>query len=275
MFSRKDWWGISVSGLSSGALFLTPWLLLFAVGWWAEVRPATDIVVELYRPIEAVYLEIEPPPVEEEVGPPEEPVPEPAEEPLGAEDGAEDGEDAADDAAAGGDGTGDEAPEGAVDGDGPAPGEGGGGEGDTDGTADGEGDGSANSTKKKGKSNRCATPHPNVRTGADGIIEVDRTLVEYYTASLNRFMELGYSEPYERNGIKGFFIGGFGCTSPVYKAGLRRGDVLMTVNGKNTRTWVGVYLLYKKLRKETDFEVQVLRKGQTEPTMLRFRVVES
>jgi hypothetical protein len=281
-WSSKDGRGAAVSALISGGLFTLPWLVM-ALGVYAEVSPATDIVVEMYAPLEAVYLQIDPPPVEDPNTPlPEEPVDpsEPVDEeaPEGAADGDEAGADEADEEAGGEEGGPDDAPEGAVDGEGPPDGEGGEGDGEAgDGEAagTGDGDGDATKVKKKGRPSKCNNPHPNVREGADGVMEVDRSLVDYYTHSLNRFMELGYSEPYEREGMKGFLIGGFGCTSPVHKAGLRRGDVLMTVNGKKTRTWVGVYLLYKKLSKETDFEIVVLRRGATTPTTLRFRVVES
>lgn len=117
----------------------------------------------------------------------------------------------------------------------------------------------------------CAAPHPHVRVAGDGIVEIDRSLVDEYTASLDAFMRLGYSRPYDEEGVKGWYIAGFGCTSPVYKAGFRRADVLLSVNGRNTRSWVGVYLLYQRLKNREDFEVSVLRGGK--PLTLQFRVV--
>lgn len=125
----------------------------------------------------------------------------------------------------------------------------------------------------KGKSKRdCTKPHPNVRSSPDGIVEVDRSLVDHYTKNLQTFMTLGNSRPYDENGIKGWYISGFTCESPVHKAGFRRGDVLLTVNGKNTRSWVGVFLLYQKLKHQSDFEVEVVRKGVA--TRLRFKVID-
>ena len=117
----------------------------------------------------------------------------------------------------------------------------------------------------------CNEPHPNIRTGADGVLEIDRSLVEQYTKNLESFMSLGYSRPYDENGVKGWYISGFSCTSPVQKAGFRRGDVLLRVNGKPTRSWVGVFLLYQRLKNKDVFEVELLRKGK--PVRLQFRVV--
>lgn len=125
---------------------------------------------------------------------------------------------------------------------------------------------------RKGKNKLdCTKPHPHVRDGVDGVVEIDRSLVDEYTQNLQTFMTLGFSRPYDEDGIKGWYISGFNCTSPVHKAGFRRGDVLLEVNGKNTRSWVGVFLLYQKLKNQADFEIKLVRKGQA--TTLRFRVV--
>lgn len=123
----------------------------------------------------------------------------------------------------------------------------------------------------KGKRRSCDKAHPHVRVGDDGVVEIDRSLVEEYTADLSSFMELGYSRPYDEEGVHGWFISGFSCASPVAKAGFQRGDVLLSVNGRKTRTWVGVYVLYQKLKHKDAFEVALVRKG--EPLTLRFRVV--
>jgi hypothetical protein len=126
--------------------------------------------------------------------------------------------------------------------------------------------------QRKGKNKLdCTKPHANVREGEDGVVEIDRSLVDEYTQNLQTFMTLGFSRPYDEEGIKGWYISGFNCTSPVHKAGFRRGDVLLEVNGKNTRSWIGVFLLYQKLKNQADFEIKLVRKGQA--TTLRFRVV--
>ena len=125
---------------------------------------------------------------------------------------------------------------------------------------------------RRRRPSRCRDPHPNVRTGDDGVVEIDRALVDEVTRNLESFMQLGYSRPHDEDGVKGWYISGFSCASPVHKAGFRRGDVVLTVNGKKTRSWVGVYLMYQKLKKKDAFEVSLVRRG--EPITLRFRVVE-
>ncbi|MCA9493278.1 MAG: PDZ domain-containing protein [Myxococcales bacterium] len=148
------------------------------------------------------------------------------------------------------------------------------GMGTGDASGDGEGHAKAAPASKpsKGKRRNCNKPHPNVHTGEDGVTEIDRALVEHYTRNLERFMELGYSRPYDEGDVHGWYVSGFSCTSPVSKAGFQRGDVLLSVNGKKTRTWVGVFMTYQKLKKKDEFTVQIVRKG--EPVTLRFRVIE-
>ena len=278
--------GVWVSGLVSAGLFTLPWFMALLVGVYAEIQPAPDIVLELYEPLEAVVLRLDPPSTEEPDLPDDAPVEE-LEEPdptdpdgkeeevppdeVGEEDGEEDATDTVDEEAKGNGEEGGTDLEGAPAEEGAPPGDGSTGRGQ----GKGVGFGAIQRRAKKGWKSQCKVPHPNIRRGTDGIMEVDRSLVEYHTSSLKRFMELGYSEPFNRDGVKGFYIGGFGCKSPVHKAGLRRGDVVLTVNGKKTRTWIGVYLMYKKLKKKENFEVVVLRRGENEPRTLRFRVVGS
>jgi len=127
--------------------------------------------------------------------------------------------------------------------------------------------------RRRRRSEKCQRPHPHVRTAPDGVVEIDRHFVDKMTRNLKTFMSLGYSRPYREDDVKGWYISGFGCASPVFKAGFRRKDVLLTVNGKKTKTVTGVFLLYLKLKKQSDFEVRLLRRGKERT--LRFRVVPS
>ena len=153
------------------------------------------------------------------------------------------------------------------------------GEGSTEGAGEGEARGDDRGKKRpgagrtaKGRKKNCEKPHPNVRKAADGTVEIDRALVDHYTDNLESFMKLGYSRPYDEGDVHGWYVSGFSCTSPVSKAGFERGDVLLSVNGKKTRSWVGVFMLYQKLKKKDDFTVELVREGQ--PVTLRFRVVD-
>ena len=63
--SHEDAPGLGISAFISVGLFALPWLLALLVGVWADLQPANDIVVELYEPLEAVYLQLDPPADEE------------------------------------------------------------------------------------------------------------------------------------------------------------------------------------------------------------------
>lgn len=120
--------------------------------------------------------------------------------------------------------------------------------------------------------NTCRDAHPDVKPDGADHWEVNRELVDYYTANFKRFNSLGWSGPYESDTVKGWKIGGFGCNSPLYFAGLRRGDVVLTVNEKPTRTWMQILGTYTRLRRKDDFEVVLVRRGATK--VLRYTLVD-
>lgn len=125
--------------------------------------------------------------------------------------------------------------------------------------------------RKPGR-NTCRDAHPDVKASGTDHWEVNRNLVEYYTANFKRFNSLGWSGPYESDTLKGWKIGGFGCNSPLYFAGLRRGDIVLSVNDKPTRTWVQIFGTYTRLRRHDDFEVVLVRRGTTK--VLRYTLFE-
>lgn len=110
--------------------------------------------------------------------------------------------------------------------------------------------------------NRCKDSHPDVTADSEDRWTVNRNLVDWYTKSFKRFNSLGWSGPYENDDYKGWKIGGFGCNSPLHFAGLRRGDIVLTVNDKPTRNWLQIFGMYNKLRRKDRFEVVVIRRGK-------------
>lgn len=153
----------------------------------------------------------------------------------------------------------------------------------TQGSADAAGDGAgttpeaagqadAKPPRKSGRSGKCAEPNPAIAKLGDTMWSVQRDLIDYYTANMERFNSLGYSHKWEdESGAKGWQIGGFGCSSPLWKAGLRSQDVIQEVNGKKTNNVVQLIGIWISQRKKADFEVRVLRKG--EPVVLSYRVL--
>ena len=153
----------------------------------------------------------------------------------------------------------------------------------THGNADGAGQGTgttpnatdgteAKPARKPGRSGKCAEPNPAIRKVADATWSVQRDLIDYYTATMDRFNSLGYSHKWDgEDGSKGWQIGGFGCSSPLWKAGLRSQDVIQEVNGKKTYNVLQLIGIWISQRKKEDFVVHVLRKG--EPVVLSYKVL--
>ena len=117
-------------------------------------------------------------------------------------------------------------------------------------------------SRSHGRKSRCKSSSDDVSPQDDGSFRVKRSLVEHYTSSLKNFNSLGWSGPYKENGERGWKIGGFGCNSPLHFAGLRRGDVVKTVNGKKTNTWIQVFGAYTKLKRHEEFVIALVRKGE-------------
>ncbi len=124
--------------------------------------------------------------------------------------------------------------------------------------------------KKKKSRQKCAKSYDGIRKRPDGTYEVSRKLVNYYTGSVKHFNELGWSKPNERGDGKGWLIHGFGCNDPLYHGGLRRGDIVLTVNGKKTNNMMQVLMLYTRVKTKRHFEVVVRRRGKE--VTLRYNV---
>lgn len=137
-----------------------------------------------------------------------------------------------------------------------------GGDGAGDGQGTGEGDASGHAGARKGRKSRCSKDHPQIQARAERSYVVDRELVEHYTSSFERLKSLGWSGPYNEGDLRGWQISSFGCNSVLYHAGLRRGDVIQSVNGRATKNVLQVFMSWKKLRKYDTFDVVLVRKGK-------------
>lgn len=125
---------------------------------------------------------------------------------------------------------------------------------------------------KAGRKGKCGDPVPEIRKLADGHWEVDRSIVEHYTANLKRFNSLGWSRRYDRDGVQGWQVGGFGCASPLWKAGVRSSDVIRSVNEKKTYNVMQILGIWLGQRGREEFVIEVLRRG--EPITLRYTLVK-
>ena len=126
--------------------------------------------------------------------------------------------------------------------------------------------------KQKKSRRKCIKQYDGIRRRKDGTYEVSRKIVTYYTASVGRFNQLGWSRPNDKGDGKGWFVSGFGCNDALWHGGLRRGDVVLTVNGKKTNNMMQVFMLYSKVKTKKHFEVKVRRRGKQ--VVLHYDVVK-
>jgi hypothetical protein len=117
-------------------------------------------------------------------------------------------------------------------------------------------------THRPSRKSQCRQPHPQVHRVGTAAYEVEGDLIKYYTAKMERLNTLGYSKRYAEDEIKGWMIGGFGCKSPLWQAGLRSRDVVRSVNGKKTYNIVQIFGLWLGQRHKKEFLVTVLRRGK-------------
>lgn len=132
-----------------------------------------------------------------------------------------------------------------------------------------KGDGAPGRKQKKSR-RQCPKSYDGIQRRADGVIELDKSIVSYYTANLKRFNSLGWSK--NNKGGKGWVISGFNCFGPVWHGGIRRGDIILAVNGKKTNNMLQILRLYPKVRNQRKFEVDVLRRGRK--LTLRYEIVK-
>lgn len=145
------------------------------------------------------------------------------------------------------------------------------GEGEGDVAGDGQGAGSGGLSGRRvgydpdnrparpsGRANRCTDKHPSITKVSHTEYTVERELIEYYAGNPRRLDGLGWIA---REG-KGWEVGGFGCNGLLFQGGLRRGDVIQSVNGKKVSNLFQALAAYRQFRKERFITVIVERKDE-------------
>mgnify|MGYP001278799156 CR=1 FL=1 len=115
---------------------------------------------------------------------------------------------------------------------------------------------------RKQSRNKCPKTFEGIARRKDGVYEVDRSLVDYHTASIKHFNELGWSKDNDEGDKQGWYVSGFGCRDALWHAGFRRRDVVLRVNGKKTNNMLQILMLYSKVKAQKHFTVEVRRKDK-------------
>ncbi len=123
------------------------------------------------------------------------------------------------------------------------------------------------------RSKRCLEPDTRIVNLDATEWQVERSILAEYTKSIPALNTLGWVSRHEGDDgrVDGLIVRGIKCGSPLHAGGLRSGDVVQRVNGKQVKSLLGGVALYAKQHKRELFVVEVERKGQ--PLSLVYRVI--
>lgn len=126
--------------------------------------------------------------------------------------------------------------------------------------------------RPKGRPCKTPTPNPKIERTALGEFSVDRSLVSFYLTHLGELNRLGWSSRHKDDSGKsvGMRIGGVRCGNDLHLAGIRAGDVVHRVNGREVRSIPEAIWVYQRERKADIVEVELTRRGKLHT--LRYRI---
>ena len=116
----------------------------------------------------------------------------------------------------------------------------------------------------KGKRNDCpVNPKSGVKKTGHLAWVIERDVVEFYAGHLKELMKLGTVRAHRtpEGKLHGFRVGVAKC-SLLRDTGFRTGDLVQDVNGLEVHDVLGAIGAYLRLRKESHFEVHLVRKGK-------------
>ncbi len=97
-------------------------------------------------------------------------------------------------------------------------------------------------------------------TDADGLMVVDRTLLEHYSKNMkNIWKNIGIKELKEDGRIIGFKVNFVKRESDFAKLGLRRGDVIKSINGQELNSYSSAFDIYKNVDTMDSLTLKVKR----------------
>jgi len=89
---------------------------------------------------------------------------------------------------------------------------------------------------------------------------VDRSLVEHYSKNMDQIMkDIGISDQKEGKDLKGFRVTFVRKNSHFSKLGLRRGDVIKSINGQEITSYNAAMNVYKNIDKMDGLSITITR----------------
>jgi general secretion pathway protein C len=130
----------------------------------------------------------------------------------------------------------------------------------------------AESTKGRGGKSSVKYVHPkkeapkeeSVPAGevieGDGVTVVDRSLLEHYSKNMNEIWKnIGIRELKKDGAITGFKVNFVKRGSDFAKLGLRRGDVIKSINGQELNSYKSAFDIYKNIDTMNNLTMKVMR----------------
>lgn len=120
------------------------------------------------------------------------------------------------------------------------------------------------SSARKGRRQRCLTPPEEIRALGQDSWEVDHSLIQRYMTDLDAAARLARVD-WERDDtgeVVGFTIRRLRCGSPLHAAGLRNGDVIHRVNGRDITSIPEALAAYARLKRGDRFRLDISRRGE-------------
>ncbi len=119
-----------------------------------------------------------------------------------------------------------------------------------------------------GRTRKCTPPdNPRIRKApGEKDWRVERRLLDYYATHIRALDDLGWVAHWkaEDGSRKGFKIGGLRCGNDAWMAGLRSGDVVLSVNGTKVGSIIEGIAAYARYRRADVIDLEILRKGHVE-----------
>ena len=132
---------------------------------------------------------------------------------------------------------------------------------------------SRRSQTSKRKNKRCNIENPGIQSKNDTHFEMSKDLIQYYSMHWGEAAELAFlTWSRESSGeIKGINIRQIPCNSPLKFTGLKRGDVVLAVNGTPMTSESKMMMVYGKLMIVKRIEFSILRDGK--PLTIQYKIV--
>ncbi|MDQ7086276.1 MAG: PDZ domain-containing protein [Sulfurovum sp.] len=100
-------------------------------------------------------------------------------------------------------------------------------------------------------------------TNEGGVKMIDRSLLDHYAENMDDiYKNVGIKEVKEGKDLKGFKIDFIRKDSPFAKLGIKRHDVIKSINGQELTSYNAAFNFYKDIKNVENLSVVIIRKNE-------------